>query len=97
MSEKEKDEKEFTVKRLVPFFVDDVANISISPNGSSRIYFISWQSDESGEPLRVDSEIIMTTKTLTSLANNLPKAIRQASEILKSKRVNKNQEGILCQ
>lgn len=71
-------ERSFSVKKIQPYFVDEIANISISPNGACRLQFASWQTDENGEPLRVDSELIMTMKTLRTLSDALPNAISAA-------------------
>ncbi len=75
-------EAEFSVKKLSPFFVDEVANISISPNGACRLQFATWQTNEEGKPLRVDSEIILTIQSLKMLSDSLPKAIEQAEKMM---------------
>lgn len=77
---KDKEDRKFAVKKLQPFFVDEIANISISPNGACRLQFASWQTNENGEPLRVDSEIILTLKTLQTLSDALPNAITAAAQ-----------------
>ncbi len=85
----EKKERSFNVKKLQPFFVDEIANISISPNGACRLQFASWQTDEDGKPLRVDSEIILTLQTLRTLSDALPNAIESAlKEISERKKAN---------
>lgn len=84
----ENKERSFDVKKLQPFFIDEIANISISPNGACRLLFASWQTDEDGQPLRVDSEIILTMQTLESLAEALPNAIEVAKQQLSER--NKN-------
>ena len=68
----------FKRKKLPPHFVDEVSNISIAPNGASRIHFHTWSTDDEGQPVRIDAELIMTTKSLEALADALPKAISQA-------------------
>lgn len=73
-----KTERKFDVKKLQPFFIDEVANISINQNGACRLQFASWQTNEDGKPLRVDSEIILTLQTLRSLSEALPNAIDSA-------------------
>lgn len=73
-------DRKFSVKKLQPFFVDEIANISISPNGACRLQFASWQTNEDGEPLRVDSEIILTLQTLRTLSDALPNAIDTAEQ-----------------
>lgn len=86
MSEDKKaQDVEFAIKKLTPFFVDEVANISISPNGASRLQFATWQTTEGGEPLRVDSEIILTIQSLKMLSDSLPKAIEQAEKFMEQK------------
>lgn len=84
----ENNERSFDVKKLQPFFIDEIANISISPNGACRLQFASWQTDEDGKPLRVDSEIILTMQTLESLADALPNAIKAAEQQLSERRKN---------
>lgn len=76
---------EFRVKKLSGQFVDEVANISISPNGACRLQFCTWATDEQNQPVRVDSELIMTMNTLNTLADALPKAIEQAKNAMSSK------------
>ena len=76
---------DFKIKKLSPFFIDEVSNISISPNGACRLQFVSWQTSEEGKPVRVDSEVIMTSQTMTLLADSLPKAMEQASSMLKQR------------
>ena len=73
---------EFTVKKLSSFFVDEVANISIAPNGACRIQFVTWGSDSQGQAERVDSEVILTIQTLKSLSDALPKAIDQSEKLM---------------
>lgn len=72
-----------TTHKQSSLFVDQVLNISISPNGACRIHFVSWQTDQHGQQCRLDSELIMTIKTVQSLATNLPKALSQANQTLK--------------
>lgn len=76
---------EFTIKKLNSFFVDEVANISISPNGACRLQFVSWQTAEDGKPVRVDSEVIMTIQSLKLLSESLPQAISQSEEIMQQR------------
>lgn len=73
---------EFSVKKVSPYFIDEVANISISPNGACRIQFATWQNETDGSPQRVDSEIIMTVQTMRRLSDALPKAMSQADKIM---------------
>ena len=80
--EKKTQETEITVKKLTPFFIDEIANISISPNGACRLQFATWQTTEKGEPLRLDSEVILTAQTLRMLSDSLPKAIEKANQFL---------------
>ena len=86
MSEQDKksieDDVAFAIKKLTPFFVDEIANISISPNGACRLQFITWQTGEDGKSLRVDSEIILTIQSLKMMSDSLPKAIDQADKII---------------
>jgi hypothetical protein len=70
----------FSRRRLAAHFVDDVSNIAIAPNGACRLYFSTWSTDETGQPQRVDSELIMTLNSLRTLANALPKAIEAAEK-----------------
>lgn len=70
-------------KKLAPHFVDEISNISIAPSGACRIYFNTWSTDDSGKALRVESELIMTMQSLTSLAEALPQAIEQTREAQK--------------
>lgn len=67
-------------KKLAPHFVDEISNISIAPSGACRIYFNTWSTDDSGKALRVESELIMTIQSLTSLAKALPDVIEQAGQ-----------------
>jgi len=73
---------EVTVKKLKSHFIDEVANISISPNGACRLQFCTWTTDEQNQPVRVDSELILTMSTLEILANALPNAIEQAKNTM---------------
>jgi len=72
----------FTRQKLPARFVDDIANISISPNGACRLHFCTWSTDEQGQPLRIDTELILTRSTLNTLAEALPRALAQADESL---------------
>ena len=81
-NEKKTQEAEIAIKKLSPFFIDEIANISISPNGACRLQFATWQTTEKGEPLRVDSEVILTIQSLKMLSDSLPKAIEQADQFL---------------
>jgi len=76
------DDIKFTVKKLSPFFIDEIANISISPNGACRLQFITWQTGDDGNALRVDSEVILTIQSLKTLSQSLPEAIDQADEMM---------------
>lgn len=67
-------------KKLTAHFVDEVTSISVAPNGACRLYFSTWSTDDSGAPLRVDAEVIMTRQSLETLAEALPKALLQAAE-----------------
>lgn len=85
MSEKDKNAEQdakFSVRKLEPFFIDEVANISISPNGACRLQFITWQTGKDNKPLRMDSEIILTIQSLKTLASSLPQAIEQAEKAM---------------
>lgn len=75
----------FTRKRLAAHFVDDVSNIAIAPNGACRLYFSTWSTDESGQPQRIDSELIMTLNSLRTLSGALPKAIEAAEKAIDEK------------
>ena len=87
MSENESKSAEFTVKKLSSFFVDEVANISIAPNGACRLQFVTWGSDEQGQPQRIDSEVILTIQSLKSLSEALPKAIEQSEKVMAQRQV----------
>ena len=76
------DDVEFAVKKLSPFFIDEIANISISPNGACRLQFITWQTGDDGKALRVDSEVILTIQSLKLLSDSLPKAIEQSNKMM---------------
>lgn len=73
---------EIKTKKLPAHFVDEVSNIAISPNGACRVYFHTWSTHEEGQPLRLDSELIMTIQSLKSMADALPKAIERAEQTL---------------
>ena len=64
-------------KKLPPHFVDEVMNIAISPNGACRLTFGTWNTDEQDQPVRIDTELIMTLQSLEKLSEALPKAIAQ--------------------
>lgn len=68
----------FARQKLPARFVDDVSNISISPNGACRLHFLTWTTDDEGQPLRIDIELILTCTTLSTLAEALPEALAQA-------------------
>jgi len=63
-------------------FVDEISNISIAPNGACRLYLLTWSTDDSGQSLRIDSELILTRSTLTILTEALPKSLGQAEQTL---------------
>lgn len=70
----------FARQKLPARFVDDVSNISISPNGACRLHFLTWSTDDEGQPLRLDTELILTHATLSTLADALPRALAQSKE-----------------
>lgn len=61
-------------------FVDEISNISIAPNGAGRLHFLAWSTDDSGQSLRIDSELILTRTILNTLAEALPKALAQSDD-----------------
>ena len=73
---------DFKRRKLSPVFVDDIRNISISPNGACRLHFSTWNTDEEDEPVRVDSEVIMTVQSLKVLAEALPQALKASVDVL---------------
>ena len=75
-------EPSFTVKKLSGFFVDEIANISIAPNGACRLNFATWGTDNEGNAQRIDSEVILTIQTLKALSEALPKAIERAEAMM---------------
>ena len=90
--ESESNETKFSVKKLAPFFIDEIVNISINPNGACRLQFATWQTGEDNKPLRVDSEIIMTKQTMNMLKEALPHAMSVAEAEMK-KAANKKLDG----
>lgn len=69
-------------KKLPARFVDEISNITISPNGACRLHFCTWSTDDHGHTLRIDTELILTRQTLTTLTEALPKALAQVDQSL---------------
>jgi len=69
-------------QKLPARFVDEISNISISPNGACRLHFLTWSTDDTGQPIRIDTELILTRATLGTLSEALPEALAQAKEPL---------------
>ncbi|GJL83294.1 MAG: hypothetical protein DHS20C01_29280 [marine bacterium B5-7] len=67
-------------RKLAAHFVDELTNVSVSPNGACRLYFTTWSVDQGSIPVRVESEVIMTTDTLNRLADVLPRVLSQLAE-----------------
>lgn len=72
----------FARQKLPARFVDEVSNITIAPNGACRLHFCTWSTDDHSQPLRVDTELILTHQALTTLAEALPKALARVDQSL---------------
>ncbi len=83
-----------SVKKLPPYFIDEIRNIAIAPNGACRLHMSTWGTGVDDKTQRVDSEIVMTLQALRNLSTVLPKVIEAAGRANEARQKNTEKDKI---